>query len=201
MDVVAAGLTPDTSEAPCVESYHMDIQVTAHIRQVLDKVQPSHIICTAGINEPQPFVSHDWSLFADRAWLVNAMGPLRLLHEWLSHRPQGQFIVVSSNSASIPRRQSAPYCMSKAALSMGIRCVARELGGTPLVYGYEFGLLAGTPMTVQSGADFAGPLHRMVGVRGEGLSVSTAARHITDNLMHGSEELNGCLLRMDAGEQ
>lgn len=194
------------------EMFAMDINDQADIKHVMHAVRPAQIVCTAGINE-------SYSLRAEGLWAgmgfmanVNYIGPIVLLQEWLSmldhemditsNMASKQFVAISSNSAHIARRQSIAYCASKAALSMAIRCAAREIAGEGrLVYGYEPGLLSGTPMTAASAAQFTGSLHRMPGIAEDGLSPRAMAGLIVNNLHNPSLALHGTMLRLDAGEQ
>jgi NAD(P)-dependent dehydrogenase (short-subunit alcohol dehydrogenase family) len=190
------------------EEKHLDVTDPDNVHDIMMRVRPRQVVVTAGINR-------SFSLRADGArgaWhehmAVNFIGVMTVLQEWLAMRSEvggmknGQFVAISSNSAHIARRGSLAYCASKAALSMGLRCAARETSEEGvLVYGYEPGLLAGTPMTAQAAQDFPGPLHRMPGVGQLGLSTRDFASLIASNLMHPTQALHGTMLRLDAGEQ
>ena len=118
----------------------------------------------------------------------------------------GHFVAISSNSAHIARSGSAPYCASKAALSMAIRAEARDLARsydlhTVIAYTYEPGWLEGTAMSNDVASRYPGMQpHRMLGLDA-GLPPSRLAGMIAYNLRHCGRELNGCVLRVDAGEQ
>ena len=131
---------------------------------------------------------------------VNYFGPMNLARQWQRLGTPGHFVVISSNSASIARSGSAGYCASKAALSMGLRSLARS-AGPGVFYGWEFGLLQGTPMTqavaARLGPDV--PLSRIPGAP-DGLSVAACAGHVARALVGGGRELNGCMLRIDGGD-
>jgi NAD(P)-dependent dehydrogenase (short-subunit alcohol dehydrogenase family) len=122
------------------------------------------------------------------------------LGDYLRH-----FVAISSNSAVIPRTNSAAYCASKAALSQGLRVKAREARGGDygyVVYGYEPGLLAGTPMTWATEKQFPDmPLHR---IRGEamaaGVPCAALAAQIVAGLQVPGAALNGATIRYDGGE-
>ena len=131
---------------------------------------------------------------------ANYFGPMRLARQWQQLRAEGHFVVISSNSASIARSGSAGYCASKAALSMGIRSLAR-LAGPGVFYGWEFGLLQGTPMTQAVAARLGPgvPLSRIPGAP-EGLTVAACAGQVVRALVGGGRELNGCMLRIDGGD-
>lgn len=166
-------------------------------RRVVPDLMPyDHVVVTMGVN-----MSDDEDPWGYKQMEANYHGPMALARQWRSLGKDGHFAVVSSNSASIARSPSAGYCASKAALSMGIRCVARGSHRGPF-YAWEFGLLEGTPMTADTvrrvGPDV--PLTRMRGLP-NGIPVDLAARHICNALKHGWRELNGTTLRIDAGEQ
>lgn len=178
------------------------------IEALVREMRPDHIVCTAGVNQRRRAYSGTDDWYQDH-FAVNAIGPMRLLDAWLAYGPDGDvpwqhFVAISSNSAGIPRSDSAAYCASKAALSMALRVRARDCAGHNLpvsVYGYEPGLLAGTPMTAEVRERFSGPLTRMKGIGlADGLSVHGLAGHIVRNIGFGGPELNGVLLRLDAGE-
>lgn len=193
------------------EMFHMDITDPARIAETINAVRPSQVVCTVGINESFSLRAEGLAGGLEKHLAVNTTGVISLLQEWLhmmettevgtTYRPK-QFVAISSNSAHIARRQSIAYCASKAALSMALRCAAREIAGEGyLVYGYEPGLLAGTPMTAGSVDAFPGALHRMPGVKPEGLSTLDFANTIVANLIHPNLALHGTMLRLDAGEQ
>lgn len=182
------------------------------LRDVLAGLEPQHVVCTAGINYPQTDTSESLTEWYGTHWWANVMGPMRLLREWQKFLAFEEdipglhhYVAISSNSARIPRGASAAYCASKAALSMALRVEARNADGGDygyIVYGYEPGLLAGTPMTNGTAAQFPGvPLHRMRGsANAEGVSAGELAALVVHNLGSSGAALNGCLIPFDAGE-
>jgi NAD(P)-dependent dehydrogenase (short-subunit alcohol dehydrogenase family) len=183
------------------------------LRMELARIQPDHIVCTAGMNDPEAAYSGRTREYYRDHFAVNCIGPMRLLNAWQAVAPQdGQahhYVAISSNSARVPRTGSAAYCASKAALSQALRVKARETagmagedGGGIVVYGYEPGLLAGTPMTAQTAADFPGvPLTRMrPRTLSEGVSALLLAEMVVNNLST-DWALNGCMLPFDADER
>lgn len=181
-----------------------------------------HVVCTAGINYLDGIRTGDLHRNMVEHMAINAVGPLDVLSRWhRAHRAhmkhlqqtdpdvtleQPHFVAISSNSAHIARSTSIAYCASKAALSMGIRCAARDSAkdGWPMViYGYEPGWINGTPMSNRVTARFGGPvhppLHRIP--HGDGIDRYAIARTIVSNLYHAGMELNGTLIRLDGGEQ
>lgn len=203
-DVLTAGVSGE-------EDARLDL-VHDDLHAFMKRHRPDHVVCTAGINSRRADLDHDGLVWWGDHMMANVVGPMRLLEAYVGIRMRpdlavrlGHFVGVSSNSAHIPRTGSGPYCASKAALSMGLRVAAREAareGMSHIVYGYEPGLLRGTPMTAETEARLPGvPLTRMRGAGVQnGLSVRALARHIGANLRSGGVELNGCMLRLDAGE-
>ena len=182
------------------------------LRASLAFLEPDHIIVTAGINEPEPPRGDDPALWYERAFSVNCTGPMRVLAAWRdllrgkAPKRLGHFVVISSNSATVPRSGSAAYCASKAALSQAIRCAARELeGGDALgviAYGYEPGLLSNTPMTDATAARWPGqPLTRMRGAR---LSVGVSRHKLAElvvGMLRSGPVMNGMMVPFDGGER
>lgn len=161
-----------------------------------DLTDYDNLVITMGVN-----MTEDEDPWGYKQMEVNYHGPMALAREWQRLGKPGHCVVISSNSAHIARSPSAGYCASKAALSMGIRCVARD-SEVGVFYAWEFGLLEGTPMTADTvrrvGPDV--PLTRM---RRQplGIPVADASAHVCNALAHGWHELNGVTLRVDGGEQ
>lgn len=171
------------------------------LRRLMEEFVPTAVVCTVGVNIPRGIMSGDLAASLMDSFAVNVLGPLNALRMAMGIGSVRQFIAISSNSADIARRGSIPYCSSKAALSMALRVAAREMAGSDLlVYGYEFGLLMGTPMTREVESKFEGPLTRIPGAP-SGLSTQAAAREVVDRLAHPWQGLNGVMLRLDGGEQ
>jgi NAD(P)-dependent dehydrogenase (short-subunit alcohol dehydrogenase family) len=185
LKVVTAGVTD--------EEISLNVESSESISSTIGGILPDHVVCTVGVNVQNDRYSMD----------VNYLGVIDVLDEWLTHSLGGQFVAISSNSAHIARTASRAYCASKAALSMGIRCTARENACRDgLVYAWEFGLLEGTPMTEAVAARLprGTVLTRMPG-HPNGQSVTGAARLVVDTLRVGTTALNGCTLRVDGGDQ
>lgn len=196
-DVVTAGLGP--------EDHHLDLTedtftfLTEH--NYFDVV-----VCTAGVN-PTPRTTHLEDKLLETLY-VNAAAPIAFLDTWITHGfPDDQvvipqFVVVSSNSAHIARSQSLPYCASKAALSMAVRCAARQLADSRItVWGVEPGWVEGTPMSERV-MERLGPEtepHRIPGDRT--LDTTGLAEFILVTILGDHLWLNGCMLRLDGGEQ
>lgn len=194
------------------EALFCDVRQVGSIKQCLMEAKPTYIVCTVGVNRPHQFRLNGLGLTMQDSFHTNVIGPMEVLHHFISSptrhaenegKYRRRFVAISSNSARVPRTGSTPYCASKAALSMALRVAARELADdswAPLVWGYEPGLLAGTPMTAGSERAIEGPLHRMRGVGKAGLPVASLARQIVSDLVAGSQGLHGCLVPFDSGE-
>lgn len=198
------------------EQLKLDVNNRAQIHERFVDVQPDHVVCTVGVNEPASVHSQHLDLRMYDAFRINVLGPISLLQEFVNspirEAREGsikKFVAISSNSARIPRSTSMAYCASKAALSMALRVAARELaaGGMVQVWGYEPGLLAGTPMTeavamkLGRGADTNGfPMHRMRGLSVDGIQPRDLAQRIVYDVANYSPALNGVMIPFDAGE-
>ena len=197
--VTTAGISGD-------EDLGMDILKKQDVKAVLDRVEPHILVCTAGINRRADFLAdEDFDYEIVHHLVTNAAAVLMLLREYVN-RPMcaRQFVAVSSNSAHIARGGSAPYCASKAALSMGLRVAARECKGAPIIWGVEPGYVEDTPMSEETKFNFAGPLHRIPGVKERaGLGRNEIANHIVALALNGMSgmALNGTTIRLDGGEQ
>lgn len=197
-EVVRAGI----SHEPVL----LDVCDARRCQEIIKNTEPTHIVCTVGVNWPAPFYRHGWDVVAQDHMDANFFGPMNLLsafEEWLEEMP-GTFVAISSNSAHIARSNSAAYCASKAALSMALRCAARDAtrAGKPLrIWGYEPGALAGTPMTSavagRLGEDV--PMSRML-TNPAGLPVATVAGMVARDLLVGGPVLHGTVVRLDNGD-
>lgn len=191
------------------EEFHMDITKSGEVKVVLSEVQPDIVVCTVGVNQPCSVGSRYLGLRMADAFRVNVISVIELLNHFGNCAAFGspswsgarRFAAISSNSARIPRSGSIAYCASKAALSMALRVAAREYAQDRVaVWGYEPGLLDGTPMTEEISGSFTGPLHRMKGVLSGGLGTAGLARQIVHDVVNPSLAYNGMMIPFDAGE-
>lgn len=189
------------------EEVHLDATDYDRAVEVFRQLEPTHVVCTVGRNQGGPVYGDDWAGLAEDLMAVNYLAPMKLLaaFEWYLDGMPGTFVAVSSNSAHIARSSSAAYCASKAALSMGLRCAARDFSraGKPLrVWGYEPGALLGTPMTkaVARGLGSDVAMSRML-TNPAGLPVAAVARTVARDLLDASDVLHGTMVRLDNGEQ
>ena len=84
---------------------------------------------------------------------------------------------------------------------MALRCVARRMAESWVkIWGYEPGFLAGTPMSVRIAETLPSTvLHRIPG--GYDIDPNDLADRIVGDLIVASRSLNGCMMRIDGGEQ
>lgn len=190
--VVSAGMTDH-------EDVHLNVLDHSAVSTFFLEHDVSNVICTVGVNRPVPMGDESLvNVLAEHYW-TNVVGIAHVLQCWkknltpsLLGKPK-HFAVLSSNSAHIARRTSAPYCASKAALSMLLRVAAREWALDKVcVYGWEPGMIEDTPMTREVFG------HRIPS--GEPLRKRALAKMIIETLNAGIE-INGCLFRVDGGEQ
>lgn len=172
----------------------------------LEGITARNVVTTIGLNQPLHLEDGPHSAYRSLVdhFNTNVVANLMLFHWWrkieLGGTATRHFVAISSNSAHIARTGSMPYCTSKAALSMMIRTLAREVAMDmdKVVYCYEPGWIDGTPMSEKIKDSLNGrPPHRILT---GGVSKSQMARMIVDNL-GGGLELNGTCIRIDGGEQ
>jgi NAD(P)-dependent dehydrogenase (short-subunit alcohol dehydrogenase family) len=194
------------------EDLEMDVRSSLEIKRVIQDRPWDHVIYTAGINEEtllgQPL---GVAPSMDKTWEVNALAPMVVLDYWLKAwedievvqgvAPAGfHFVVISSNSAVVPRSKSIGYCASKAALSQAVRCAARAVPEQVVVWGIEPGWIHGTPMSAEV-VKRLDPANDVM--RG---GAPTDRRDIASLIEWGIEAhfpkaLNGMMFRLDGGEQ
>src|SRR5688500_8412398 len=140
------------------EPIKLDVTHSLRIKEVLDQCRPDVVVCTVGVNVPAEVQDAYLPTRMMDSFVTNVTGPTDVLRHCLLSQVRDErrgavkkSSAISSNSARIPRTRSLPYCASTAALSMALRVAARELAGEGVaVWGYEPGLLAGTPMTQET---------------------------------------------------
>lgn len=174
------------------------------IRAALFAANPYHVVYAAGYNSTDDDIGSTFAQSVHQHSIVNLHGFLEVAEAFkgLAY-PGSHLVAISSNSARVARSPSLGYCVSKAGLSMAVRVLARKWRGTPVVYGYEPGLMdtEATRKYVNEGT-FGGASHRMLGVSSQyGLSAAQVAETVAHNVLWGGIALNGTLQQLDAGEQ
>lgn len=199
------------------EEHRLDIVEVGRVDMLLEELLPHSVVCTAGINYESRPGRPDFNQQMKHHMRVNATGPLAMASNWFGLWQEQfkcepgyeddaayNFVAISSNSAHVARSNSAAYCASKAALSMGIRCLGRYVASHPAgfnIFGYEPGWIEDTPMSdavLHRLADDE-PEHRIPG--GRSLQPEVLAVTIVSSLATGPSPLNGCMIRLDGGEQ
>lgn len=192
------------------ERYRWDIREGYHFLRSELRFNPKFVIDTIGVNEEAKLEDASFHQDVFHLMQVNYSCHMSLISEWAidnrnrwSSDNPGVFVVVSSNSAQIARSPSPLYCSSKAALSMGVRAIARKFaaedwGLTAMVV--EPGWVDGTPMSTAVSASLpAGTApHRIPG--GRGIHPAAVADQI-GVMMNHPHAFNGCAVRIDGGEQ
>lgn len=171
------------------------------VEYLFTKVRPTNLLVTVGVNLPTDLYNPQWNDEISHEFLTNAYLPLALLRHWaVWSEGEGHGVAISSNSAQIPRSDSVGYCASKAALSQGVRTLARTAAKKDLpstIYAYEPGYIEDTPMSRKLDDHF-NSLHRIPG--GRSLHPGDLASLIIANMANEYRWLNGTILRLDGGE-
>lgn len=203
---VTAGQTDEDIALDLVDPY-------VSIPNAVGETEWRHIIYCAGVNPPARVGSISSDPLRNEPWEVNVIGAIGVLESWLdlvadmdwSLSLRNHFVCISSNSANIARTGSTLYCASKAAASMAIRCVGRELAKSgihsPSVYAYEPGWIEDTPMSrnLRNRFGHSAEMHRIPG--GNGINKNELAELIVRNLSLNGGMMNGTTIRLDGGEQ
>lgn len=179
------------------EDHTINLTDDEEVQKFLKKEKPDRVVVTVGMNVPMSD-REGLDFWLSDHFQTNVILPMMVLENWkaVGLPDGGHFVVMSSNSAAIPRSGSMAYCASKAALSMAVRVAARDAGKAGVdfnIYGWEPGLVAGTPMSGKRGGT------RMLGLP-EGMPRRALAMQIVNALAFGGAEYNGVLVRLDNGE-
>jgi NAD(P)-dependent dehydrogenase (short-subunit alcohol dehydrogenase family) len=198
--------------------HELDIRSLTNARALLQELRPTHVCCTVGMN---PYGMEDgtgleWAHNFGHVMETNCIAVLNLAREWsvIMNDPHGglagiggmHFCAVSSNSASVVRSGSAAYCASKAALSHGMMCLARDNAKQEIanaLYVYEPGFLWGTPMSMNivgsTDREREKDFHRIPS--GFSIDPDDVAQMIINNFKLNWNCLNGSRIRVDGGDQ
>lgn len=140
---------PDIKQ--CVpERAILDVQSHAEIRACVKKEGPfDYILYSAGVNRLAWADDPRIDITMMSAMSVNCLGFVNLIGECVRQFPTHGFsaVAVSSDAGRIPMRGSVAYCMSKAALNMAVKTLARELAPSCRINAVAPGIVEGTAMT------------------------------------------------------
>lgn len=209
-DVDFTGLSDPTYEMP--DNYRKLDASYSGAFSAINFASYETVVSCIGRNEPTIVAqrSDRYVKTMQSHFIINTMATMEAAHRWAMSRAEdrqnpGSFVAVSSNSAHIARSESAAYCMSKAALSMGIRCLARDMSKLHMpgaLYGYEPCWIDGTNMSdsVLTRLPAGVAPHRVPG--DHGIDARKLAEMIVVNLSSGhSDILHGTMLAVDLGDQ
>jgi NAD(P)-dependent dehydrogenase (short-subunit alcohol dehydrogenase family) len=127
----------------------VDVTSMFQLTKAFDDFKPNWIVYCAGVNKLMPAADFD-EFEALNILDINALGFMRVIHLVAEARPHLQprsVVAITSDAATRPMRNSMAYCASKAALTMAVRCAARELAPGVQVNAIAPGIIADTPMT------------------------------------------------------
>jgi len=128
----------------------LDVRSHVEIQACVGREGPfSHIVYSAGINELAWVDKADLDVVLYDAMEVNCFGFAVLIGEHVRQFPAHRFsaVAVSSDAGQVPMRGSLAYCVSKAALDMAVRQMARELAPECRINAVAPGIVDGTDMT------------------------------------------------------
>lgn len=136
----------------CPKSTELNVMYRSHIkRYIADNGPFNYIVYSAGINRLEWIKDYSVNGYGDLddTLDVNVEGFIKVAAEHIRLWPDAKVsaVAVSSDAADIPMRGSIAYCVSKAALNMAIKVMARELAPHWRVNGVAPGMVEGTPMT------------------------------------------------------
>ena len=117
-----------SSEYPCDLSDVASIMHTCSLIKTYEG-EIDIFIHAAGLSSLSWFDSIDYREFNDTI-TVNSIAPVVIVKELSEELTGGSCLFISSNAATIPMRCSLAYNMSKAALTMAMKQMARELTRT-----------------------------------------------------------------------
>lgn len=125
----------------------IDVGSHSQIQEAYLSFRPEQIVYCAGINRLMPLTAFS-DMNAVNIMDINVIGFMRVMANVASNTGITDSVVaVCSDAATHPMRNSIAYCASKAALSMAVRCAARELAPLVRVNAVSPGIVAGTHMT------------------------------------------------------
>lgn len=184
------------------------------MEELLIKHRPEVLVVSAGVNLPDQ--RGDWAQFYRNTeiQMIMSASTLSVVNLWMATSAavsdaEHVCVVVSSNSAAVPRAGSAGYCASKAAVSHGMRSLAREASKDPNLQNVslvtvEPGLIIDTPMTQQWTDKNPGVAPSRTpspaGTSAEHLTKRDVAR-LVKNIVAHPRAYHGATIRMDRGEQ
>lgn len=144
-----AGMFPEMKQyVPAREE--LDITARSSIALTVREHGPfDYIVYSAGTNELAWVGTRHIAFRMEDHFSVNCSGLVSLVSEHIRTWEEAPLsvVAVSSDAGRIPMRGSVAYCVSKAALNMAVRVMARELAPVHRINAVAPGMVDGTPMT------------------------------------------------------
>jgi NAD(P)-dependent dehydrogenase (short-subunit alcohol dehydrogenase family) len=128
----------------------LDVRVIEECKSYVNMRGPfSHIVYSAGINKLRWIKHFSTGNPTSEIFDTNVVGLTNIVSQHLEFFPDARvsLVAISSDASDRPMRGSLAYCVSKAALDMCIKCMARELAPLWRVNGVAPGMVEGTSMT------------------------------------------------------
>jgi NAD(P)-dependent dehydrogenase (short-subunit alcohol dehydrogenase family) len=185
-----------------------------HVRRYITINGPfDYIVFSAGINKLQWIADAPEDGYANFIFTmdVNLCGFYYVVAEHVNAWPQAKVsaVAVSSDAGEIPMRGSIAYCVSKAALDMAVKVMARELAPLWRVNAVAPGMVEGTDMTKYIDEmipgfrgwtpEYAREYERASVPSGRRATLEEVAETIRWVLM-GPEQMTGAIIRINGGK-
>lgn len=132
------------------KSNEMDVTSRNSVGLFIEATGPfDYIVYSAGANQLAWMSDPVITAVAEDLFDVNCAGFIQVISEHIRQFPAAPLsaVAVSSDAARIPMRGSVAYCVSKAALDMAVKTMARELAPFHRINAVAPGMVEGTPMT------------------------------------------------------
>lgn len=122
----AANIEQTASYSPNIQSLCADVSTTkgqsAIVEKLINQTQVTALIHNAGIIDPINAIKNISAQQWQQTMAINLNAPLFLTQALLPKLQQGKVLSIGSGAAYFPVKGWAAYCVSKAALSMLMRC-------------------------------------------------------------------------------
>lgn len=185
----------------------VDVTSFMQLARAYENFQPNWIVYCAGVNKlmrAEEFDDFDGLAMLD----INALGFMRVISLATRTPFTHSIVAISSDAATHPMRNSMAYCASKAALSMAVRCAARELAPAIRVNAVAPGPVANTTMTEQvneavaaikgwSAEQVEEDVRKGVPMRRRAYMEEVA--HVVYTTLDGPEYLTGSIIEINGG--
>ncbi len=158
----ASGLADALGVAKGLTGYDCDLADVPALRRAMEQIANAHtdisvIVNNAGFQYAVPFTAPEFdAAMMERELAINLLAPALIIHHLLgtllAHGRDGAIVNVSSGLAFFPKRQSALYCATKAALHSLSQSLRYQLQDTAVDVIEAILPLVDTPMTAGRGS-------------------------------------------------